>query len=699
MSESGASRVSVGQFIAALLLCGLYAAAQDQSSVTLPRSEKARTASIVGMVRSQDGNGLGGVRLVLQPVADGSAGLSVRSMRARSASDGWFGITDVPPGVYELTATLDGYQAYTWDRITVKAGDMAAVEAALIRAGETPAAVGLRKGPVDDAAASKSSARLIVRSAPGSDDGVVTLSAGDQVVNMVRDRWKYRNPVFRRYDNSGEFQFVRGHWYDPFNASRLKGDLPIVGRRVFLNVAAVSDTFSEKRQLPFSPLPARAPAGLSLMQSALQQNFLFSADLSYGDAAYQPPDWRLRVTVGANVNYASVGKPGILNFTDPQVTRLATQTNGLQEGFVEHRLGNLSNAFDSLSVRAGIQNFNSDFRGFIFATSAPGVRLFGTLRSNRYQYNVAAFDLLIKNPNTGLNELKLRNQQVFIANLYRQDFLIPGYTIEFSAHFDKDDPSTAVNANNFQVRPVPLAGSIPHAVRAGYFGVAGDGRIGRVNVSHAFYQVLGHDTYNAIAGRPVQIDARMGAVEASLDRDWVRYRISAFYGSGDRNPHGATATGFDSILANTNFAGGMFSFWNREIINLTGSGVALTTGGGLVPDIRSGTASGQANFANPGVMLANAGVDLDLTPKLRVFLNLNQIRFADTQPLEYLMGIANIHASAGTDTGIGIRYRPALNDNVIFLGGFNMLFPGAGLRQIYSGGPFPAVFTDILFRF
>jgi len=288
---------------------------------------------------------------------------------------------------------------------------------------------------------------------------------------------------------------------------------------------------------------------------------------------------------------------------------------------------------------------------------------------------------------------------VLVANLYRQDFLTPGYTVEVSAHYDMDNPSSAINVNNFQVRPVPIGPSVPHAVRALYLGFAGDGRIGRINVSHAAYEVLGHDTYNAVAGRPVKIDAQMAAFEASYDHDWIRYRAGLFYASGDGNPQDGTARGFDAIMSNTNFAGGIFSFWNREILNFSGRGVALTNGGGLTPDIRSGRNSGQANFVNPGVMLANAGADLDLTPKLRATLNLNMIRFADTQPLELLLHMPNIHAAAGADTGIGIRYRPFLSDNVVFIVGFNTLFPGAGLRQIYSGGPFYAVFTGLQFRY
>ena len=44
----------------------------------------------------------------------------------------------------------------------------------------------------------------------------------------------------------------------------------------------------------------------------------------------------------------------------------------------------------------GIQPFNSDFRGFIFNDTNLGARLFGNLGNNRYQYNLAFFDMLEK---------------------------------------------------------------------------------------------------------------------------------------------------------------------------------------------------------------------------------------------------------------------------------------------------------------
>src|SRR5258708_12989274 len=115
---------------------------------------------------------------------------------------------------------------------------------------------------------------------------------------------------------------------------------------------------------------------------------------------------------------------------------------GLQEAFVEVKLKDLSHDSDFAPARAGIQSFNSDFRGFIFSDQEPGLRIFGNFRNNRYQYNLAYFAMLEKDTNSGLNRLDYRHQQVMIANLYRQDFLKPDYTIHARFHYHTDDPTS-----------------------------------------------------------------------------------------------------------------------------------------------------------------------------------------------------------------------------------------------------------------
>ena len=111
----------------------------------------------------------------------------------------------------------------------------------------------------------------------------------------------------------------------------------------------------------------------------------------------------------------------------------------------------------------------------------------------------------------------------------------------------------------------------------------------------------------------------MAAVELSYDRDWVRFRSSFFFASGDSNPFDHHATGFDTIIDDPNFAGGGFSYWDRQQIKLLG--VNLVQGFSLVPDLRSSKIQGQPNFVNPGLYLGNVGADFDVTPKLRLISN------------------------------------------------------------------------------
>ena len=220
------------------------------------------------------------------------------------------------------------------------------------------------------------------------------------------------------------------------------------------------------------------------------------------------------------------------------------------------------------------------------------------------------------------------------------------------------------------MRPAPIGavvnnGVLTHGIHAYYAGWTSSGHIGPINVSHAFYQALGHDTFNPIAGRRVNINGQLGALELSVDKNWVRFRGSFLYQSGDGNNHygstrDGTARGFDTIVDDTNLAGGAFSFFDTEGIRLTGTGVGLTTPGSLLVNLRTNKFEGQANFVNPGLFLYNAGMDFNLTPKLRAFVNANYLRFDRTEPLEFVLFQSPITHSIGTDVGVGLEYRPPL---------------------------------------
>jgi hypothetical protein len=233
-----------------------------------------------------------------------------------------------------------------------------------------------------------------------------------------------------------------------------------------------------------------------------------------------------------------------------------------------------------------------------------------------------------------------------------------------------------------------------HQLEAYYLGWGGDGHIGSLNVSHEFYEALGHDDFNDVAGRPVDINAQMAALEVSYDHDWARYKASFFYASGDKNANGGTATGFDTIVDNPNFTGGPFSYWARQGFNLGGSSVNLKDSGSLVPDLRTSKTEGQANFVNPGVFIYGVGAEFDLTPKLRSFLNANYIRFAETGVLKTVLQTDRVDQEVGWDLSLGIQYRPLLTDNIIISAGFGVLIPGRGFRDIYKTNTNPVPGLD-----
>jgi hypothetical protein len=365
----------------------------------------------------------------------------------------------------------------------------------------------------------------------------------------------------------------------------------------------------------------------------------------------------------------------------------------LQEAFLEVHLRDLSDNYDFVAVRAGNQVFNSDFRGFIFNDVNLGARIFGNARNNLFQYNVAAFDMREKDTFSDLNTFDQRGQRVVIANLYRQDFLWKGYTAQMSFHANLDEGGRHYDRAGNIVRPAPLGAVRNHDVRAYYFGWAGDGHIGRLNISHALYQVVGRDDFNGLAGQPADINAQMAALELSYDRDWVRYKASFFFASGDGDAEDGDANGFDTILDNPNFTGGPFSFYVRQGFNLAGSSVNLKQRGSLVADLRTSKTEGQANFVNPGVFVYGLGTEIEVTPKLRSFINANYIHFADTDPIQTTLLTDKIDPSVGFDLSIGFQYRPLLTDNIIVSTGFGALLPGQGYKDIYrrNTDPLPGV--------
>jgi hypothetical protein len=501
------------------------------------------------------------------------------------------------------------------------------------------------------------------------------------VYEPVRDRWRILPSKYP--------------WYDPYNRNVLKGDYPVWRDDIFLKLTGVSLTQIEGRS---APTPSGASAGDpgsyrffgNRNADLIDQKFAMRAEVQKGLTSFRPFDWKLTLEAVGDVNHLGVDER---NNVSPDVRDGETRTTGdvaLEQAAVEVHLADISSRYDSVSIRIGRQPFHSDFRNLIFADTNQGVRLFGSADGNRYQANLLYFYQAEKDTNSELNTFDLRHQQIFIANLYIQDFLQLGYQTEFSFHLNDDNGSKdgyTYDNQGFLVRPDPVGIAQLHHVEAYYLGWTGDGHIGWLNISHAFYEVVGHDDQNPIAGRSVDINGQLAFLELSVDHDWMRYQASAFFTSGDDDPRDGKARGFDSILDDPKIMGGEFSYWEHQSIRIGDrGGVAVTQRDSLIPDLRSSKLEGQTNFVNPGIFIANIGASAELTQTVRLVGNANYLRFVENKTLEVLLKQPAIHDDVGVDISLGAEYRPWLNNNVIFTPFVAVFAPLGGFKDIYQAG-------------
>ncbi len=681
----------------------------------IPR-QPPRKAALLGTIHDQEGHPVPGITVRAVNRA------SSKPYTTKSDAEGIFRLLDLPAGEYEVSVQVEGVKS-TPARLALSAGQ--------IQSRDIRVETSLRPTPLNGPSGLPGAALSLpvpeVTSGsvyPGmrspQSEAIMALPefvpTADDNFALEPYRWTVAMPAWQRYKTPGEYPYVQSHWYDPFNRNRWKGDYPIFGQQWFLKFTGTSVTGFDLRRLPTpSGLGSQDPNSEQFFggdqQTSVGQTFLFSFNLFRGDTSFRPIDFQVRFTPAVNLNFLQTRERGIVNVNVKAGTNRLDAHVGLQEGFFELKLHDLSPNFDFVSVRAGIQQFTSDFRGFIFSDEEPGVRIFGNLHSNRINYNLAYFFMLEKDTNSHLNTFAARDQQVEVANVYIQDFLTKGYTTEFSFLANQDNPSIKFDTNGFLVRPAPIGSVViangipqPHSIRSYYVGWTGNGHIKRLNVSNAFYQALGYDTFNTIAGRRVNINGQLAALELSIDKDWLRFRGSVFYSSGDGSTRigrsrSDTARGFDSIFDDQHFAGTNFSFFDRESIPLSSTGVALVTPASLIPDLRSSKFQGQSNFVNPGLRLYNVGVDADVTPKLRGFVNASYLQFDHTEPLQLVLFQPSISRSIGMDFGAGVNYRPPLSENIVLTTGIDALVPGTGYKEIYNSRPLLSGFAGLRFQF
>jgi len=641
---------------------------------------------ITGVVRNASGATVGGAIVVVRNQ------VTTRESRSRSGASGSYSLR-LPPGAYRITVAPPYSAKFEKDKnygeFAIPRGD--ALENVIVEPGkDTNIEIQVEEKKLEGVNPAE-------QEKPIGYTGKKSVASEPQTEadrRAVRDRWRAGFPEYDRYGDRGargrDIPFKKGGWRDPYNQSVLKGDYPIKGNKLFLILSAVSATGVEQRRAPTpSDVSSDEPRSAEFFgqpeQFATSQTMQLTFELFHGDTTFRPRDWAIKISPTFSVpNYLNARENGVVNIDVRRGTNRTDTQVSLEEAFAEVKLKDVNENFDFVSVRAGIQPFVSDFRGFIFSDNNLGARLFGAFGNNRYQYNASYFSLLEKDTNSGLNRFDTRHQNVYIANFFRQDFIRKGYTIQASLHYNDDRPGIKYDRNGFLVRPALIGDVRPHSIKVGYLGISGDGHLGRLNLSHSYYYAFGRDSRNPIAARSVRIKSNMAAVEASVDHDYLRFKGSFFWAQGDENPTDAKATGFDAIFDDPSFVGGQFSFWNRNGIRLTQTGVGLVQPNSILPSLRSSKTQGQANFVNPGIFIYNAGVDVDLTQRVKAVFNVNYLRFHRTEPLEYLLFQNRIRHDIGFDYSLGVAYRPFLINNVTVTFGASTLQTGRGFRDIFT---------------
>jgi len=513
----------------------------------------------------------------------------------------------------------------------------------------------------------------------------------------IPDRW-------RLIESLG---LVRENLLDPYNQNTYKGDrpinpdkvpwLPITGDDWFFVANLISDSVYEPRSFPIpvgvqtTEDPDRLDVFGNDFSQVFSQTFIAGFALLKGSTTFKPPTIEYRLTLAYNVNYVDVPERRVLFVEPSRPSHRLDHFLGVQEAFVDYHFSQFDNdRFDFISIRAGIQPFQSDFRGFLFNDQQLGVRLFGSRDNNRFQFNLGAFWRLEKDTNSGLNAIlrSPRDDFVFVANAYRQDFLIPALTSQFTVvyNMNREADDIQIDTNGFPVRPALLGTLRGREYDVVYLGYNADGRIGRVNLTGSFYWALGEDRNSFFTDRPADINAQFAAIEASYDKDWMRFRLSGAYASGDSDPYDDTEGGYDAIFENPVFAGADTSYWIRQTIPFAGGGRAVSLNGrnGILNSLRSSKEQGQSNFNNPGLILAGIGADFDLTPQFRLSANANHLWFADTATLEVLRNEGSIPKEIGFDLSAAAIWRPKATQNIVLRLSGATLLAGDGFKDLFD---------------
>ena len=163
--------------------------------------------------------------------------------------------------------------------------------------------------------------QLHYREYPDSEAGIGVPPGSEPVPN----RWFIGFGRWQRYaDPSHETPYQRGalkYWH-PYLQSTLKGDAPIIGQDIFLNLTLNDFFLFESRRLPIPSGVSTARPNSSEFFGRSEQlffsnDFSIGVDLFKGETAFKPVVWAVRLLFVANQNYIRVKENNALD-PDPR---------------------------------------------------------------------------------------------------------------------------------------------------------------------------------------------------------------------------------------------------------------------------------------------------------------------------------------------------------------------------------------------
>src|SRR5438874_2350312 len=220
----------------------------QRATQRIPR-QQINVAGIIGRVQSQTG----AIALRASVELVSAAQSKQKPVKTVSDADGIFRVS-LPPGTYLLRVEAAGFQAFEKDDISLNPGELLTVEVTLRSKVTVPGASVAAPEATDrhiasqhgEGASPEAPYRELSRRA---DEQLLAetiassvVPANDQLFLARPDRWRVNMPSWDRYGRKGDYPYVMGHWWDPFNRNKFKGDYPIFGQQTFFNFTGTSTT-------------------------------------------------------------------------------------------------------------------------------------------------------------------------------------------------------------------------------------------------------------------------------------------------------------------------------------------------------------------------------------------------------------------------------------------------------------------------